>query len=144
MNDINEPTGITRRGALCAISLVSVGIFSSPDAATAATGVKVLSSGKVQVTLKSNPALKKVGGVVRIDDVQGRSIALIRSSARSYVAVNLLCTHQGGELIQTGNQWQCQVHQATFTLAGKNLIGPALTPLRRLPVKATASMITIG
>lgn len=144
MNDINETTGITRRGALCAISLVSVGIFSSPDAATAATGVKVLPSGKVQVTLKSNPALKKVGGVVRIDDVQGRSIALIRSSAKAYVAVNLLCTHQGGELVLTGNQWQCQVHQATFTLAGKNLIGPAVSPLRRLPVKATASMVTIG
>lgn len=144
MSEIEETSGITRRGALCALSLLSFGIFSAPNSATAATGVKVLSSGKVQVTLKSNPALKKVGGVIRIDDVQGRSIALIRSSAKTYVAVNLLCTHQGGDLVQTGNQWQCQVHQATFTLAGKNLIGPAVNPLKRLPVKATASMVTIG
>ena len=144
MSNIEESTGITRRGALCALSLVSVGIYSSPDAATAATGVKVLSSGKVQVTLKSNPALKKVGGVVRIDDVQGRSIALVRTSTKAYTAVNLLCTHQGGELVQTGNQWQCQEHQATFTLAGKNLVGPATTALKQLPVKATASMVTIG
>jgi len=144
MSTTEESAGVTRRGALCALSLVGVGIFSSPDAATAATGVKVLPSGKVQVTLKSNPALRKVGGVVRIDDVQGRSIALVRTSKKAYVAVNLLCTHQGGELVQTGNQWQCQVHQATFTLAGKNLVGPASTALKRLPVKVTASMVTIG
>jgi Rieske Fe-S protein len=144
MSEMEESTGVTRRGALCALSLLGVGIFSSPEAATAATGVKVLRSGKVQVTLKSNPALRKVGGVVRIDDVKGRSIALVRTSAKAYVAINLLCTHQGGELVQTGNQWQCQEHQATFTLAGKNLVGPASTALKRLPIKATASMVTIG
>jgi Rieske Fe-S protein len=144
MSDIDETAGVTRRGALCALSLVSIGIFSSAQSATAATGVKILPSGKVQVTLKSNPALRKVGGVVRIDDVKGRSIALVRTSAKAYVAVNLLCTHQGGELVQTGNQWQCQEHQATFTLAGKNLVGPALTALKRLPTKVTASMVTIG
>jgi Rieske Fe-S protein len=144
MSNIEESTGITRRGALCALSLVGVGIFSSPDAATAATGVKVLPSGKVQVTLRSNPALRKVGGVVRIDNVDGRSIALVRTSAKAYTAVNLLCTHLGGELVQTGNQWQCQDHGATFTLAGKNLVGPATKALKQLPVKATASMVTIG
>ena len=144
MSNMEESTGVTRRGALCAISLLGVGIFSSPAAATAATGVKVLRSGKVQVTLKSNPALRKVGGVVRIDDVQGRSIALVRTSTKAYVAINLLCTHQGGELVQTGNQWQCQEHQATFTLAGKNLVGPASTALKRLPTRVTASMVTIG
>jgi Rieske Fe-S protein len=144
MSNIEESTAITRRGALCALSLVTVGIFLSPETATAATGVKILPSGKVRVTLKSNPALKKVGGVVRIDDVDGRSIALVRTSAKAYAAVNLLCTHQGGELVQTGNQWQCQTHQATFTLAGKNLVGPASKALKQLPVKATASMVTIG
>lgn len=139
-----EETGISRRSAICALSLVGVGIFTSAESAVAASGVKVLAGGKVQVTLKLNPALKKVGGVVRIDDVQGKSIALVRTSAKAYTAVNLLCTHQGGELVQTGNQWQCQLHQATFTLAGKNLIGPATMPLRQLPVKATASVVTIG
>jgi Rieske Fe-S protein len=139
-----EESGLSRRSAICALSLIGVGIFTSAESAVAATGVKILSNGKVQVTLKSNPALKKVGGVVRIDDVQGRSIALVRSSAKAYVAVNLLCTHQGGELVQTGNQWQCQVHQATYTLAGKNLIGPAVTPLKQLPVKVTALVVTIG
>jgi len=139
-----DEQGISRRSAICALSLIGVGVFTSAESAVAASGVKVLSSGKVQVTLKLNPALKKVGGVVRIDDVRGKSIALVRTSTKAYTAVNLLCTHQGGELVQTGNQWQCQLHQATFTLAGKNLVGPATSPLRRLPVKATASVVTIG
>ena len=139
-----EESGVSRRTAICALSLIGVGIFTSTESAAAASGVKILSNGKVQVTLKLNPALKKVGGVVRIDDVQGRSIALVRSSTKTYVAVNLLCTHQGGELVQTGNQWQCQVHQATFTLAGKNLIGPATKALKQLPIKATATVVTIG
>lgn len=144
MDQKNEELAITRRTAICALSLISVGIFTSVESAVAATGVKVLANGKVQVTLKDNPALKKVGGVVRIDDVQGRSIALVRSSAKTYVAVNLLCTHQGGQLFQNGNQWQCEVHGATFTLAGKNLVGPATTALKQLPIKATASVVTIG
>ena len=134
---------ISRRAAICGLSL-GMGIFAAPESAEAATGVKVLASGKVQVTLKSNPALSKVGGVVRIDNVNEKSIALIRTSAKAYAAVNLLCTHQGGALVQTGNQWQCQEHGATFTLAGKNLVGPATTPLRQLPVKVTASVVTIG
>ena len=144
MDQKNEELAITRRTAICALSLISVGIFTSAESAVAATGVKVLANGKVQVTLKDNPALKKVGGVVRIDDVQGRSIALVRSSAKTYVAVNLLCTHQGGQLFQNGNQWQCEVHGATFTLAGKNLVGPATTALKQLPIKATTSVVTIG
>ena len=144
MDQNNEETGISRRTAICALSLIGVGIFTSAESAVAATGVKVLANGKVEVTLKSNPTLKKVGGVVRVDDVQGRSIALVRSSAKAYVAVNLLCTHQGGQLFQTGNQWQCEVHGATFSLAGKNIVGPATTALKQLPVKATASVVTIG
>ena len=141
---MDEKRQITRRGALCALSLIGVGILTRPENAVAATGVKVLANGKVQVTLKANPALKKVGGVVRIDDVQGKSIALVRTSAKAYTAVNLLCTHLGGALFQTGNQWQCDEHGATFTLAGKNLVGPATTALKQLPVKATASVVTIG
>ena len=139
-----EDKGVSRRTAICALSLIGVGIFTSTESAVAATGVKVLSNGKVQVTLKSNPALKKVGGVVRIDDVKGKSIALVRTSTKAYTAVNLLCTHLGGQLFQTGNQWKCEEHGATFTLAGKNIAGLATKALKQLPVKATASVVTIG
>ena len=139
-----DDQGVSRRTAICALSLIGVGVFTSAESAVAATGVKILSNGKVQVTLKSNPALKKVGGVIRIDDVKGKSIALVRTSAKAYTAVNLLCTHLGGQLFQTGNQWKCEEHGATFTLAGKNIAGLATKALKQLPVKATASVVTIG
>ena len=139
-----DDQGVSRRTAICALSLIGVGVFTSAESAVAATGVKILSDGKVQVTLKSNPALKKVGGVVRIDDVKGKSIALVRTSTKAYTAVNLLCTHLGGQLFQTGNQWKCEEHGATFTLAGKNIAGLATKALKQLPVKATASVVTVG
>ena len=138
-----DDQGVSRRTAICALSLIGVGVFTSAESAVAATGVKILSNGKVQVTLKSNPALKKVGGVVRIDDVKGKSIALVRTSTKAYTAVNLLCTHLGGQLFQTGNQWKCEEHGATFTLAGKNIAGLATKALKQLPVKATA-VVTVG
>ena len=92
-------------------------------------------------------ALNKVGGVVRIDDVNGQSIALVRTTAakNGYTAINLSCTHQGVIVEQSGNEWACvNGHGATYTLAGKNLVGPATKALKQLPIKATASVITIG
>ena len=138
---------ISRRTLLCGVALLSAGATSAATPAIAATGVKILKNGKVEVTLKSNSALKKVGGVVRVDGVNGQSIALVRTTAATngYTAINLSCTHQGAIVEQLGNEWACvNGHGATFTLAGKNLVGPARTPLKQLPIKATALVVTIG
>ena len=139
--------GISRRTLLCGVALLSAGISSAATPAIAATGVKILKNGKVEVTLKSNSALKKVGGVVRVDGVNGQSIALVRTTAATngYTAVNLTCTHQGSIVQQSGNEWACvNGHGATYTLAGKNLVGPATKALKQLPIKATALVVTIG
>ena len=135
---------ISRRELLCGLALIGLTTPLTPS--VAASGYKVLSNGKVEFTLAANPALKKVGGVVRVDGVNGGSIALVRTSnaANGFSAVKLQCTHQGGSLKQQGNQWACQVHGATFTLAGKNIAGLATTPLKTLPIKATAKKITVG
>jgi len=138
---------ISRRSLLCGVALLSAGLTSAATPAIAATGVKILKNGKVEVTLKSNSTLKKVGGVVRVDGVNGQSIALVRTTAATngYTAINLTCTHQGAIVEQSGNEWTCvNGHGATFTLAGKNLIGPATKALKQLPIKATALVVTIG
>lgn len=138
---------ISRRTLLCGVALLSAGITSATSPAVAATGVKILKSGKVEVTLKSNSALAKVGGVVRVDGVNGQSIALVRttSAKTGYSAINLSCTHRGAIVEQSGNEWACiNGHGATFTLAGKNLVGPATTPLKQVPIKVTATTVTIG
>lgn len=136
--------GINRRGALCALATLTLGALAAP--AVAATGVKVLRNGRVEVTLARNPALSNVGGVVRIDGVQGRSIALVRTAKgrNGFTALDLRCTHQGWIVEQEGERWSCSNHGATFSLKGDVEIGPATTPLRKLRVKATAKKVVIS
>jgi Rieske Fe-S protein len=112
----------------------------------AASGVKVLRNGRVEVTLAQNPALKEVGGVVRIDDVRGRSIALVRTAKgrNGFTALDLRCTHQGSIVEQDGDLWSCPNHGAAFAINGDVKIGPATTPLRKLRVAATARKVVIS
>ena len=53
---------VSRRAVLCGLTVLTLGLI--PENAIAASGVKVLANGKVEVLLAKNPALKKVGGVV--------------------------------------------------------------------------------
>ena len=53
---------VSRRNVLCGLAVMALGLV--PDKAIAATGVKVLADGKVEISISNNPALRKVGGVV--------------------------------------------------------------------------------
>jgi Rieske Fe-S protein len=135
---------LSRRGALCALATLTLGALVAP--AVAATGVRTLKNGRIEVTLAKNPALRSVGGLVRIDGVQGRSIALVRTSTgrQGFTALDLRCTHQGSIVEQDGDKWVCPNHGATFAINGDLDIGPATTPLRRLRVNATAKKVVIS
>lgn len=137
-------TSISRRGALCALATLTLGFI--PATAVAASGVRVLKNGRIEVTLSKNPALKQVGGVVRVDNVNGRSIALIRTAKgkNGFAALDLRCTHEGTLVQQDGTSWICPNHGAKFALAGDLEIGPAITPLRKLKVQATSKVVTIS
>jgi Rieske Fe-S protein len=138
---------LTRRGALCALATLSLGAVVIPSSpAIAATGVKVLRNGRIEVTIARNPALKSVGGLVRIDGVSGRSIALVRTAKgrNGFTALDLRCTHQGTIVQQDGAMWSCPNHGAAFALDGEVKIGPAETPLRKLRVTATAKKVVIS
>lgn len=137
-------TPISRRGALCALATLTLGLV--PGTAVAASGVRVLKNGRVEVTLAKNPALKQIGGVVRIDNVNGRSIALVRTAQgrRGFAALDLRCTHEGAVVRQETDAWVCPEHGAKFAIAGDVEIGPARTPLRKLKVQATSKVVTIS
>lgn len=137
-------TPISRRGALCALATLTLGFI--PATAVAATGVRVLKNGRIEVTLAKNPALKEVGGVVRIDNVNGRSLALVRTAKgkNGFAALDLRCTHEGTLVQQDGTSWFCPNHGAKFAIAGDVEIGPARTPLRKLRVQATTKVVTIS
>ena len=135
---------VSRRAVLCGLAVLTLGLV--PDTAIAATGVKVLSNGKVEVTLSKNPALKKVGGTVQFEDRAGQSIALVRTGkARSaYRALNLSCTHEGEKVMKSGTMWVCPEHRAEFALNGDVKVGPALTNLVQLPIKVSTTKVVIG
>lgn len=135
---------ISRRSVLCGLALLALG--TTVDTAIAASGVKVLANGKVEVSLAQNPALKKVGGVVRFKDKKGNSLALVRSSnsASGYKALNLSCTHEGSIVTKSGSRWVCPNHGAEFALNGDVKMGPARRNLEALPIKVSASKVVIG
>lgn len=135
---------VSRRAVLCGLAVLTLGLV--PDTAIAATGVKVLPNGKVEVTLASNPALRKVGGVVQFTDGSGESIALVRTgkSATAYRALNLSCTHEGVTVRRSGTKWVCPEHRAEFAVNGDVKVGPAKKNLVAVPVKVAKTKITVG
>ena len=135
---------VSRRAVLCGLAVLTLGLV--PDKAIAATGVKVLANGKVDVTLSRNKALRKVGGVVQFTNGTGQEIALVRTgkSAKAYRALNLSCTHEGTTVMRSGSKWVCPNHRAEFAINGDVKIGPAKMDLATLPVKVTKTKVTVG
>ena len=135
---------VSRRSVLCGLAVLALGIL--PDSALAAGNVSVIANGKVDLLLSKNPELKKVGGVVQFQDGNGRQLALVRtgSASKSYKAIDLSCTHEGVTVAKSGNQWLCPGHGAQFAIDGKVKVGPARAPLREIPLKISATKITVG
>lgn len=141
---MENENALSRRSLLCGLAVLTLGIV--PDTAIAATGVKVLANGKVEILLSRNPALKKVGGVVQFEDGSGNSLALVRTgkAATAYRALNLSCTHEGTTVGLSGGKWICPNHRAEFALNGSVKVGPARTNLTTVPVQVTRTKVTVG
>lgn len=142
--EMENENPLSRRTLLCGLAVLTLGFV--PDKAIAASGVKVLANGKVEIRLASNKALRKVGGVVQFQDGSGRSLALVRTSnaVNGFRAINLSCTHEGEKVILSGEKWVCPEHRAEFAVDGKVQVGPAKTDLRSVPFKATKTRVTVG
>jgi Rieske Fe-S protein len=141
---VDNQKEVSRRAVLCGLAVLTLGLV--PETAIAATGVKVLANGKVDVTLASNPALKKVGGVVQFTNGAGQEIALVRTgkAANAYKALNLSCTHEGVTVRRSSGKWVCPEHRAEFAINGDVKIGPAKANLVSIPVKVAKTKVTVG
>jgi Rieske Fe-S protein len=141
---VDNQKEVSRRAVLCGLAVLTLGLV--PETAIAATGVKVLANGKVDVTLASNPALKKVGGVVQFTNGAGQEVALVRTgkAANAYKALNLSCTHEGVTVRRSSGKWVCPEHRAEFAINGDVKIGPAKANLVSIPVKVAKTKVTVG
>jgi Rieske Fe-S protein len=141
-------SSFSRRQLLCGTLLAGLGLAldALPDTAQAATGVTVLKSGKVQVSLKANKQLAKVGGAVIVPLSDGSDLAVVRTATgvNGFTALSLTCPHMGGTVNEIGKKWVCPLHGSTFALNGALLQGPAQSGLSKYPLKATAQNLTIG
>lgn len=140
---------INRRNFLCGALLTALGASSAlVESATAATGVKTLADGSVEVTLSSVKSLAKVGGVALLGDVNGVPAALVRSGANKYVALDLRCTHAGVTVKPSSGGFYCDPqrggHGSRFTGTGAISQGPAGAPLGKLKVAVKGKKVVVS
>lgn len=70
-------------------------------------------------------------------------LCLYRFNANEYAALWMRCTHQGTELLASGNFLQCPAHGSEFNNKGFVTNGPASYPLRSFPVTVSGSELFI-
>lgn len=134
---------ISRRALLTsACAILALGGSSIP--AVAQTAVKKLPGGKLSVKLKDVPELANVGGAVKIGSIKGVPVAISRTATNKYVAFNLLCPHQQYPVERNENGWFCRSHGSEFEPDGDLTLGPATTGLKRVAIKVSRSVATIG
>jgi Rieske Fe-S protein len=126
-------------GACAILALGSSGI-----PAAAQSVVKKLPGGKLSVKLKDLPELANVGGAVKIGSIKGVPVAISRTATNKYVALNLLCPHQQYPVERNEQGWVCKSHGSEFESDGDLVIGPATSRLKRVAIKVSRGVATIG
>ena len=70
------------------------------------------------VTLANVSALSAVGGIARVDGNTSNPVALVHAAQSTYVALSMICPHQGATIsIQSGG-FTCPRHGARFSSTG--------------------------
>lgn len=94
---------------LTAISLALAACSDSP------TGPSTGGSGTIKIS--DYPALANVNGVATLT-VQGTPVAVVHTTGDSYLALSLVCPHQGATVGVSGSGFLCPRHGARFALNG--------------------------
>ncbi|HVZ47611.1 MAG TPA: Rieske 2Fe-2S domain-containing protein [Gemmatimonadaceae bacterium] len=136
---------VSRRSFLGAATVAAVAAVleacqtSSLTGPGAATG----SGGPLTVTLANYPALSAIGGVAGVDGGHGSPTALVRTAADEFVAVSMVCTHQGSTIAITSAGYTCPNHGAMFSKTGSWAGGQPTTPLYQFPTSYDAQFGTV-
>lgn len=128
-----------RRSFLSKAFLASVGAILLDACGDGQIGVTGPQAGALPeplvVTLSAFPALATVGGIARVDGGGNRPIAVVRTAADTYVAVTMICTHQGYRPIEiVGGGFICPNHGAEFSATGTWTGGQRTSNLRQYNV----------
>lgn len=153
MTDTTTPVSgaVTRRCLLAAGAVAGLGALvgcsttSTADsgsgagagaggAGAGASGGAVSGSGAAGPTALAKVSDIPVGGAVSATAPNGQDILLTQPTAGTIKGLSAKCTHAGCTVVPAGKELDCPCHGSRFTLTGKNVAGPAPSPLADFPV----------
>ncbi|WP_149203139.1 ubiquinol-cytochrome c reductase iron-sulfur subunit [Actinotalea subterranea] len=76
-----------------------------------------------------------VGGALSATTAAGDPIILVQAEEGTVVAFSAVCTHSGCTVAPDGEEIVCPCHGSVFDLTGKNVDGPAPSPLPPVEVE---------
>ncbi len=134
------------RVALVAGAFIAAGCVATSDLTGVSTGVLV--GGPITLKTSDYAGLATVGQPVEIRTATGASsgIAAVRTSATSFIALGMACTHEGTKVNIVGQTFDCPNHGARFNSTGAVTLGPANRALasRTAAYDATAGTLTVS
>jgi nitrite reductase/ring-hydroxylating ferredoxin subunit len=91
------------------------------------------------------PALAVVNGIATVN-LSGAKLAIVRTGASSFIALSLICPHQGGSISTNGTGFLCSRHGARFNGTGTWIGGERTSSMRSYPATydAATDTLTIG
>lgn len=94
----------------------------------------------LDLTQSENANLATNGGYI-----YKNNIIVARTTAGSYIAVSMACTHQGTTVVYEGNnnRFYCNNHGSTFSNSGVVNNGPAATNLKQYATTLNGNMLRI-
>lgn len=129
---------VSRRDFLARVALIAgtMAVAAACGAAGGdATGINggPLPGGPMTFKVSDYAGLATAGQPVELRDSSGRGIgvAAVRTSATSFLALGMSCTHQGTKVGISGQGFLCPNHGAQFNSSGAVTRGPAASPLFR-------------
>ena len=83
-----------------------------------------------------------LGGSVNTTDSDGKPIVVSQPTKGTFKAFSAVCTHKGCTVKPAGKQLKCPCHGSVYdAFTGKNVSGPAPSPLAEIPVKESDGTI---
>ncbi len=86
-----------------------------------------------------------VGGSVNTTDSHGKPVIVSQPTKGIFKAFSAICTHKGCTVAPAGTRLKCPCHGSVYdAFTGKNLSGPAPSPLPEITVKETDGQVVPG
>lgn len=107
-----------------------------PEPPAGAPPIAFIEGTDVVIELARTTALDAVGGSLILPSF---NVAVLRLENTEFRAFSNICTHSGCGIFDfSGSRFRCQCHGSEFDITGRNVAGPAPSPLPRYETRYEA------